>query len=115
MALPLGTTGSLSPAFATARLIGLAVKLPYAFTLDARLPTVLREPLDSSVTLLEETAPVKLPTKHCPEPCFKGSRLECQHDKGGISHCDSTTTCVAVSQSPTYSTHDMIEPNTKLQ
>ena len=33
MALPLGTTGSLSPAFASARLVGLAVKLPYAFTL----------------------------------------------------------------------------------
>ena len=50
MALPLGTTGSLSPAFASVRLIGLTVKLPYAFILDARLPTVLREPLDSSVT-----------------------------------------------------------------
>ena len=28
MALPCGTTGSLSPAFAPARLVGLAVKLP---------------------------------------------------------------------------------------
>ena len=72
MTLPLGITGSLSPAFAPARLIGLTVKLPYAFTLDARLPTVLREPLDSSVTLWEETAPVKLPTKHCSEPGFTG-------------------------------------------
>ena len=62
MALPHGTTGSLSPAFTPARLIGLAVKRPYAFTLYARLPTVLRAPLGSSVTLLEETAPVKLPT-----------------------------------------------------
>ena len=33
MALPYRTTGSLSPAFAPARLVGLAVKLPYAFTL----------------------------------------------------------------------------------
>ena len=33
MALPFGTTGSLSPAFAPARLVGLAVKLPYTFTL----------------------------------------------------------------------------------
>ena len=65
MALPLGTTGSLSPAFTPARPICLAVKLPYAFALDTRLPTVLREPLDSSVTLWEETAPVKLPTTHC--------------------------------------------------
>ena len=33
MALPYGTTGSLNPAFAPARLVCLAVKLPYAFTL----------------------------------------------------------------------------------
>jgi len=51
MALPLETTGSLTPAFAPVRLVRLTVKLPYAFTLFARLPTVLREPLSSSVTL----------------------------------------------------------------
>ncbi len=33
MALPLGTTGSLSPTFVPARVVALAVKLPYAFTL----------------------------------------------------------------------------------
>ena len=33
MALPFGTTGSLSPTFVPARLVGLAVKLPYAFAL----------------------------------------------------------------------------------
>ena len=33
MALPLGTTGSLSPTFVPARLVSLAVKLPFAFTL----------------------------------------------------------------------------------
>ena len=60
MALPLATTGSLRPAFAPARLVGLAVKLPYTYTLYARLLTVLREPLRSSVTFWEETAPVKL-------------------------------------------------------
>ena len=53
--------GSLSPAFTSARPIGLTVKLPYTFTLYMRLPTALREPLDSSVTFWEETAPVKLP------------------------------------------------------
>ena len=62
MALPLGTTGSLSPAFASARLVGLAVKLPSAFALFARFPSVLREPLSASVTLSEATAPVKLST-----------------------------------------------------
>src|ERR1700723_3635102 len=49
MALPSGTTGSLSPTFVPARPIGLAVKHPSTFTLDARLPTGLRVPLDSSV------------------------------------------------------------------
>jgi hypothetical protein len=61
MALPLGATGSLSPSFLPAPLVGVAVKLPYAFTLFARFPTVLREPLSASVTLWEATAPVKLP------------------------------------------------------
>ena len=59
--------GSLSPAFASARAIALAVKLPFTFTLYVRLPTALREPLDSSVTLLEEAAPAKLPAYHCPD------------------------------------------------
>jgi hypothetical protein len=36
MTLPLGITGSLKPTFVPARLISLAVKLPYAFALDAR-------------------------------------------------------------------------------
>ena len=62
MALPLGTTGSLSPTFVPARPVGLTVKLPSAFALYARFPTALREPLDASVTLWEATAPVKLPT-----------------------------------------------------
>ena len=44
----------------------LAVKHPYTFTLFARLPTGLRVPLGSSVTLWEETAPVKLPDEHGP-------------------------------------------------
>jgi len=50
MALPYRTTGSLNPSFLPARLVGLAVKLPYAFTLYARFPAVLREPLGASVT-----------------------------------------------------------------
>jgi hypothetical protein len=51
MALPCGTTGSLRPAFAPARLVGLAVKLPYAFALDDGFPIRLREPSHASVTL----------------------------------------------------------------
>ena len=61
MALPLGTTGSLSPTFVPVRLVSLSVKLPYAFTLYVRFPSALREPLGASVTLWEATAPVKPP------------------------------------------------------
>ena len=61
MALPLGTTGSLRPAFAPARLVSLAVKLSYAFALEGWFPISLREPSRASVTFWEATAPVKLP------------------------------------------------------
>ncbi len=65
MALPYGTTGSLCSSFLPGRLVGLSVKHPYAITLYARLPSVLRVPLGASVTLLEATTPVKLPTTQC--------------------------------------------------
>jgi hypothetical protein len=65
MALPFGTTGSLCPGFPPDRPVCLSVKHPYAITLYAWLPIMLRVPLGASVTLLEATTPVKLPTKHC--------------------------------------------------
>ena len=65
MALPFGTTGSLTPTFVPARVVALAVKLPYAFALDAWFAIRLREPLRASVIIWEATAPVKLPTRHC--------------------------------------------------
>ena len=110
-----GLIGSLSPGFPSARLIGLAVKPAYTFTLRARLPTALSRPLGSSVTLWEEAAPVKLPTKHCSPPGFTGSRLEFRHNKGGISHCGSTGTSVPASKPPTYATHARLKPNAMLQ
>ena len=61
MAIPLYTTGSLSPSFLPARPVGLAVKTTYAFALCEWFPTILREPLSASDTLSEATAPVKLP------------------------------------------------------
>src|SRR5437763_12582799 len=85
MALPFRTTGSLGPAFAPARLVRLAVKLACALARPARCPTALSEPSSSSVTLWEETAPVKLPTMHGPRSRFKGSRLEPQCRQAGIS------------------------------
>jgi hypothetical protein len=51
MALPRGTTGSLSPGFPSDRPVGLSVKLPYAFALNGWFPSSLREPLGASVTV----------------------------------------------------------------
>ena len=82
MALPYGTTGSLCSSFLPGRLVGLSVKHPYAITLCDRLPIGLRVPLEASVTLLEATTPVKLPTIQCP-PIEQ--ELEVKHQKGRIS------------------------------
>ena len=87
MALPFGTTGSLCPSFDPARLVGLTVKHPCAIALYARLPNVLRVPLKASVTLLEATTPVKLPTKQC-LPQYSGIRL--QRNEGWYFKVDST-------------------------
>ena len=82
MALPYGTTGSLCSSFLPVRLVCLPVKHPYAITLCDRLPIGLRVPLEASVTLLEATTPVKLPTIQCP-PIKQ--ELEVKHQKGRIS------------------------------
>ena len=66
MSFPYRNTGSLCSSFLPDRLVSLPVKRPYAITLYGRLPIVLRAPLEASVTLLEATTPVKLPTKQCP-------------------------------------------------
>ena len=93
MALPCGTTGSLCSTFVPDRLVGLSVKLPFAIALYARLPSVLREPLEASVTLLEATTPVKLPTKQCPQLY----RVRSQISKGWYFNNDSTTPSDAIS------------------
>ena len=109
MALPYGTTGSLYPSFLPARLVGLTVKHPCAITLYERLPIVLRVPLEASVTLLEATTPVKLPTTHC-------SRFRVRHriNKGWYFNVDSITPSDATSKSPTYPTHRAADVNVKL-
>ena len=73
MALPYGTTGSLCSSFLPGRLVRLSVKRPYAIALYDRLPIGLRAPIEASVTLLEATTPVKLPTKQCPRIARKDS------------------------------------------
>ena len=109
MALPYGTTGSLCSTFVPDRLVSLSVKLPYAIALYARLPSVLREPLEASVTLLEATTPVKLPTKHC-----LPLRIRIQINKGWYFKDDSTFPSENISKSPTYPTHYLPNTNTKL-
>ena len=113
MALPYGTTGSLTPTFESARDVSLAVKLPYAFALDGWFPISLREPLRASVILWEATAPVKLPTRHCPRA---GSRRRVRvlnkqgwYFTGGSAHAGAQG-----SQPPTYPTHAGPGPNAKL-
>ena len=86
MALPCRTTGSLYPTFVPDRPVGLTVKLPYAIALYARLPSVLREPLEASVTLLEATTPVKLPTIQC----LRLRRIRLQINQGWYFNNDST-------------------------
>ena len=81
MALPCGTTGSLCSSFLPDRLVGLSVKRAGAMTLYDRLPIGLSAPLEASVTLLEATTPVKLPTKQCPLHRV----LEARCPKAGIS------------------------------
>jgi hypothetical protein len=85
MALPHGTTGSLGPAFTSARLISLAVKHPYALTLYARLPTVLRMPYELLRYSLGGDRPSQ--TAHLALSCARihGTELDDSWHKGGIS------------------------------
>ena len=53
-----------------ARLVGLAVKPAFAFALSLRFPSGVSRPLCASDTFSKATAPVKLPTRHCPNTCF---------------------------------------------
>jgi hypothetical protein len=75
MTRPHGITGSLKPTFVPACPVGLAVRHPFAYTLDVRLPTALRVPSRASGTFWEATAPVKLPTSHGPRRCGRLSEI----------------------------------------
>jgi hypothetical protein len=113
MALPFGTTGSLRPTFVPARGVPLAVKLPYAFALFDWFPFSLREPLYASVTFLEATAPVKLPTRHCPFSRL-GKEVRYSDLSGWYFNGDSPTTGAAGSKSPSYPTQTSPNTNAKL-
>ena len=100
MALPYGTTGSLCSSFLPVRLVCLPVKRACAITLYGRLPIGLSAPLEASVTLLEATTPVKLPTKRCPL-----LRVRIQVQEGPYFNVGSTNTGVPASLPPAYPTH----------
>jgi hypothetical protein len=110
MALPYRTTGSLCPSFDPDRLVGLTVKQAYAIALLVRLPSVLSLPLKASVTFLEATTPVKLPTKQCPP--LRGVRNRIQ--KGRYFKVVSTIPSETASQTPAYPTHPAPSHNVKL-
>ena len=110
MALPYGTTGSLCSSFLPVRLVSLPVKHPCAITLYDRLPIGLRVPLEASVTLLEATTPVKLPTKQCP----RKSRVRPQTAKGPYFKDGSKSAGAPPSKPPAYPTHRMTKVNAKL-
>ena len=59
-------SGKLTPTFVPVWLVGLTVKLAFAYALSLRFPSVVSQPLNASATLWEATAPVKLPTRHGP-------------------------------------------------
>ena len=83
----------------------------YTITLYKRLPIVLRVPLEASVTLLEATTPVKLPTMQCPP----NPGVSAQISKGPYFNSDSMNTGVPTSKSPAYPTHYLPKRNAKLQ
>ena len=111
MALPCGTTGSLCSGFPPARHVCLPVKRPYAIALCRRLPIGVRAPLGASVTLLEATTPVKLPTKHRP----RLPRVRGQTPEGPYFNNGSPTTGMMDSLPPDYPTHPVPDIYAKLQ
>ena len=114
MALPLRTTGSLSPDFSPGRPVSLTVRQVYAIALYERFLTVLSLPSHASVTIWEATAPVKLPARHCPHT-RQGHKVRIPTIQGKYPNSDSTETSVPTSKSPSYPVHILPKINVKLQ
>ena len=115
MALPRATTGSLCPAFAPARLVGLAVKHPiYHY---AR--RMIADHAEGTLELLRYILGGNRPSQTDPLTLFRarlhGSRLESQLIKTGISLVGSTSPDDDASKPPSYATHDQSESNIRLQ
>ena len=85
MALPCGTTGSLSPSFDPARLVSLAVKLPYAFTLKSAITDRAEGTFARLRYLLGGDRPSQTPRHAGSRLPVQGARLDARDLKGGIS------------------------------
>ena len=105
MALPCGTTGSLCSTFVPARLVSLTVKHPCAIALYVRLPSVLRVPLEASVTLLGGDHPSQ--TTH--HTLFFFYEVRYRIIEGWYFKDDSTTPSDAASKSPHLSYTSIIQ------
>ena len=79
----------------------------------ARLPTGPRVPLRSSVTLWEETAPVKLPDEHGPAEGHSAVRIS--DDSGWYFTGGSPTAGAAGSLPPSYATQKCRPTSVNLQ
>ena len=99
----------------SARPVWLALKLACAFALLVRLPTALSQPLHSSVTFLEETAPVKLPGMQCSLPGFTGFRVRPRIHSEWYFNGASIPARTGTSKAPTYPTQNILVANTSLQ
>ena len=84
MALPLGTTGSLSPTFVPARLVGLAVKLPSAFTLLRAISNRAEGTFGRLRYFLGGDRPSQTAHLTLSPTRITARRLELRYDKSGI-------------------------------
>jgi hypothetical protein len=82
--------------------------------IQARFPTVLSVPSYSSVTLWEETAPVKLPTMHGPRPGLR-VKVRTANRSGWYFNDGSMRASAPTSKPPSYPTQIGSQSNAKLQ
>ena len=84
MAIPLYTTGSLSPTFVPAPPVGVAVKLPSAFALFEWFPTNSEGTFERLRYPFGGDRPSQTPRQTLSHCRVTADRLEIQHGKGGI-------------------------------
>ena len=85
MALPRGTTGSLSPAFASARRVCLAVKPPCAFTLHSAVADRAEVTFELLRYVLGGNRPSQTDPLALFRPPIQGDGLDDRLSKTGIS------------------------------